>query len=101
MGKIIDITDKLSFDDNPKLRIKNKEIEVNTDAPSMLKIMGLLGSSEGAPGVNEMLKAYEIIFPENSRKILDALKLSLNDLMTVIQEAVSLVLNTGDALGEQ
>ena len=35
MGKIIDITDKLSFDGNPKLKIKDNELEVNADAPTM------------------------------------------------------------------
>lgn len=33
MAKVVDITDKLNFDDNPKLMIRGKEIEVATDAP--------------------------------------------------------------------
>ena len=28
MGKVVDITEKLTFDENPKLRIKGKELEV-------------------------------------------------------------------------
>ena len=32
MSKIVDITDKLTFDENPKLVIKGKELEVNADA---------------------------------------------------------------------
>ena len=31
MAKIVDITDKLSFDGNPKLVIKGKELEVNAE----------------------------------------------------------------------
>ena len=40
MAKIIDITEKLDFDTNPKIAIKGKEIEVNADAETVLKIMG-------------------------------------------------------------
>lgn len=46
MAKTIDITDKLAFDENPKLVIKGKELEVNADATTVLKIMGILGDGE-------------------------------------------------------
>ena len=49
MAKVIDITDRLSFEESPKLVIKGQEIGVNTDAPTMLKVMGLMG--EGKQGV--------------------------------------------------
>ena len=41
MGKVIDITEKLSFEDNPKLKVKGKVFEVNADASTMLKVMQL------------------------------------------------------------
>lgn len=44
MGKVVDITDKLSFDGNPKLRIRGIEVEVNADAPTMLKVMSVMGN---------------------------------------------------------
>ena len=50
MGKVIDITEKLTFEGNPALVIKGKHLEVNADAPTMLKVMGLMGGAE--PGVN-------------------------------------------------
>lgn len=62
MAKIVDITDKLSFDGNPKLVIKGKELEVNADAPTMLKVMGLLRNDD--PGVQEVLDAYDMMFQE-------------------------------------
>lgn len=40
MAKVVDITDKLSFDENPKIKIKGVEYEVNADARTMLEIMG-------------------------------------------------------------
>lgn len=93
MAKIIDITDKLSFDGNPKLKIKGKEVEVNSDAPTVLKIMGLT-TKEGNHAEN-MAEACDILFPAESREILDDLKLSFNDFITVIQCAIETI--TGEA----
>ena len=98
MAKIVDITDKLSFDGNPKLVIKEKELEVNADAPTMLKVMGLLRNDD--PGVQEVLDAYDMMFQEKTRNEIDKMKLSFRYLMIVVQEAVSLI--TGDVgTGEQ
>ena len=98
MAKIVDIADKLSFDGNPKLVIKGKELEVNADAPTMLKVMGLLRNDD--PGVQEVLDAYDMMFQEKARNEIDKMKLSFRDLMIVVQEAVSLI--TGDVgTGEQ
>ena len=48
MAKVIDITEKLDFDTNPKIAIKGKEIEVNADAETVLKIMGEFGDKDDA-----------------------------------------------------
>ena len=42
MARKVDITDKLSFEGNPSLVIKGEVLEVNADAPTMLKVMGLM-----------------------------------------------------------
>ena len=42
MARKVDITDKLTFEGNPSLLIKDKELEVNSDAPTMLKVMNLM-----------------------------------------------------------
>ena len=98
MAKIVDITDTLSFDGNPKLVIKGKELEVNADAPTMLKVMGLLRNDD--PGVQEVMDAYDMMFQEKTRNEIDKMKQSFRDLMIVVQEAVSLI--TGDVgTGEQ
>ena len=36
--KIVDITEKLNFDENPVLKVKDVTIEVNSDAATVLKI---------------------------------------------------------------
>lgn len=97
MAKRVDITDKLKFDENPALVIKGQELEVNTDAPTMLKIMNLM--TEDGVEINQINEAYALIFPEDSRKKIEDMKLSVNDWITVVQEAMALV--TGEvSLGE-
>ena len=54
MGKRVDITDKLSFDGNPALVIQGKELEVNADAPTMLKVMALMDAED--PGAQEIME---------------------------------------------
>ena len=99
MGKVVDITDKLTFDGNPKLKIKGVELEVNADAPTMLKVMGLMGSED--PGVQEILDTYELMFPDKSKEEIKKLGLNFQDLIVVVQEAVSLIAGEGSSQGER
>ena len=69
MARKVDITDKLSFEGNPSLVIKGKAIEVNA----------------------EILEAYDMMFPEKSKKEIERMKLGFNDLIIVVQEAVQLI----------
>lgn len=98
MAKVADITDKLSFDGNPALMIKGKKLEINADAPTMLKVMGIMADE---PGVSEILKAYDLILPEKSKKEIEKLSLNFNDLVVVIQEAVALIIGEVSGQGEQ
>lgn len=88
MAKKIDITEKLTFDGNPSLVIKGKVLEVNADAPTVLKVMGL---TESNPGAHEILEAYEMMFPEKSKKDMEKMKLGFKDLIIVVQEAIQLI----------
>ena len=100
MAKIIDITDKLTFDGNPSLKIRGKVLEVNADAPTMLTVMGLMGN--GDPGPKEIVDMYEMMFPEKSQREIEKMKLNFNDLVTVVEAAVGLIIDTdGDGRGEQ
>lgn len=99
MAKVIDITEKLTFDDNPSLKIKGKILEVNADAPTMLKVMNFMG--QDGLELDRVNDAYELIFPEKSRKEIEKMKLSMNDWMIVVQEAMNLVIGEDDNRGEQ
>lgn len=68
--KIVDITEKLSFDENPVLKVKDVTVEVNSDAATVLKIMGVFSKGTSA---KEVLAVYELIFNEKDRKKIDKL----------------------------
>lgn len=95
MAKVVDITDKLSFDENPKIKIRGVELDVNSDAESMLKLMGALSNmSEG----EATLEAYNLLFSEEDRKKISDMKLKFKDFKTLIEYAITLV--TGESEGE-
>lgn len=91
---IVDITEKLNFEENPKLVICGEELEVNSDAETMLKLMGVF--SNGFDSLDSINAALSLIFTDADRKKLgkikkDGKKLSSKALMTIIQEAINLL----------
>lgn len=99
MSKIIDITDKLDFDGNPKIKIKNQEIEVNADASTMLKIMGVLGDKD-EPGPKEVMDMYNLMFDPPERKKIEKMNLRFKDFTMVVYTAIGLI-QGDDTPGEQ
>ena len=59
MSRKVDITEKLSFEVNPYLVIKGHELEVNADAASVLRVMGIISANDD-PGLKEMLSLIHI-----------------------------------------
>ena len=98
MSKIVDITDKLSFDTNPVLKVKDQSIEVRSDAETMLKIMGLFGGDKNE--VEAAVGAAELIFSEKDQKKIAKMGLQMKDYMILIQEAMKLAMGEEDG-GEQ
>lgn len=88
--KKIDITEKLDFDSKQCIVIKGREIYVNSDAPTILRVMGMM-NGDGSASPEVILKVYELLFTEKGREELDKLKLSFRDLVIVVQEAMTLV----------
>jgi len=94
MAKTVDITEKLSFEENPKIKVKNTICEVNSDAPTMLKLMQVVGNGDSL-SPNDIVTMYELVFSESERKKIDKLKLQFNDFQVVVMSAIGLV--TGDS----
>lgn len=93
MAKVIDITEKLSFEDNPRLRIRDAELEVRADAKTVLEIMGVLGDK---PTSKNVLACLDLLLSEADRKKLDGLKLSFQDYLQVITQAMELATGDGE-----
>lgn len=98
MSKLIDITDKLSFEEKPKFTVKGIEFEANNDAITVLKVTAIMS---GETTINDILKAYEMLFDEENQKKIETLKLSMNDFMSlVIEVAMSVMGNEEEPEGE-
>ena len=95
MSKIIDITDKLNFEEKPKLIIKGEEITVNDNAAGILRIIPML--DDITPG--KVGKICSILFSDEDIEKIERLDLSFKDFSTVIQQAIAAVTG-GDDEGE-
>lgn len=98
MSKIIDITNKLNFEEKPKILVKGTEIEVNNDAISFIKAIALFDSENGVSS-SDLLSALELLFDEKNREKIAKLHLSFADLSTVIKSATELIADD-DSEGE-
>lgn len=98
MSKIIDITNKLNFEEKPKILVKGTEIEVNNDAISFIKAIALFDSENGVSS-SDILSALELLFDEENREKIAKLHLSFADLSTVIKTAIELIADN-DSEGE-
>lgn len=87
MSKVVDITDKISFDENPKIMVKGEMLEVNADAETMLKIMGAF---QNKGSIEASLEAYELLFSEKDRKKISKMKPQFKDFMKIIEIAMNL-----------
>lgn len=100
MSKLIDITEKLNFEGKPHLKIKDQTIEVNNSATAGLKVVALLEEAKEKITVGVILQLYNLIFDAGSRKKIDSLELSMDDLATVVLEGTNILMKTGGTAGE-
>ena len=94
MRKTIDITEKLSYEENPEIIIKGEKIKVNDSAETVLRIMGVLSEGENT-GPKEIMEICNMIFSEEDKKKIGSLKLNFKDFQTIINTAIELI--TGDS----
>lgn len=99
MARVVDITDKLSFDENPVIRIKGEELEVQSGAENMLRILGLFDSEKTE--VHAAVEAAELMFNDRDKKKIARMKLQIGDYMQLIKEAINVALDADDSQGEQ
>ena len=96
---IYSLTEKLQFEDNPKLQIKDKVLTIKSDAETVLKLMDVVNTKGEVEGA---LEAANLLFSAKDKKTLDALKLSMSDYTIVIATAMALAVgeNPDEQAGE-
>lgn len=93
MSKILDITDKLSFEENPKIKIKDVELEIDASAENLLKVMA---HASDDPSVKDVMEMCKFIFTKESKEKLDGLKLNFTDYAEVVMSAIGLASGNSD-----
>lgn len=86
---IYSLTEKLNFEDNPVIKIKDKKIEVKADAETVLSLLDVL-QAEGE--MQASIEAAKLLFSEKDQKTIKSLKLKFDDYLTLITTAISLAL---------
>lgn len=94
--KVIDITEKLNFEEKPKIKIKDVEITVNNRAVSILKLMPKLNKANVS--LDDIMDTINELVSEEDIKKLESLDLNLEDFITFFKSAIELI--TGDIEGE-
>ena len=90
MSKVIDITDKLNFEESPKIMIKGESYTVNDSAETMLRMLALFDDKSEAEAIPE---AFGLIFSEDDRAKIQKLNLNFKDFTTLIECAMELIQN--------
>ncbi len=96
MSKLIDITDKLNFEEKPSVRVKNVDLAINNDAVSMLKVAALFEDGNGKS--KDVIEMYHLLFDESEREKIEKLKLNMHDFNALISESTKIA--TGDLTDE-
>lgn len=97
MSKLIDITDKLNFEEKPSVRVKNVDLAINNDAVSMLKVAALFEDGNGKS--KDVIEMYHLLFDESEREKIEKLKLNMHDFNALISESAKIA--TGDLTDEE
>lgn len=96
MSKIIDITDKLNFEEKPIIKVKDVEIKANNDAVTMLKVIALFDNDGKGMSVKNVLDIYNLLFDKENQQKIESLKLSFEDFSTLVVNAAQTVINDNE-----
>lgn len=96
MSKLIDITDKLNFEEKPSVRVKNFDLAINNDAVSILKLAAIFEDGNGKS--KDVIEMYHLLFDESEREKIEKLKLNMHDFNALISESAKIA--TGDLTDE-
>ena len=95
--KNYNLTEKLDFDGNPTITIKDETIEVKADAMNVLEVLASAEKSDA-----EFVKTgFELLFSEEDKEKIKSFKFKTKDFVKVIRTAFSLAMgNNPEEKGE-
>ena len=91
------LTEKLKWNDDPVLIIRDTEMTINSDAETVLQLMDIMANRGEMQGAME---ALNLLLGEKQMKKLKALRLKIDDYMTVVRTAVQLAMGNDPGEGE-
>ena len=83
------LTDKLKFNEPPKVEIKGKVLTINNSATNVLQLMDIVSTLGEVAGAKAIL---ETLFNEKDRKTIEKLNLSMDDFSTLCEVCMDLAL---------
>lgn len=86
---VYSLTEKLNFEKDPQIQIKDKTITVKSDAETALKLVDIL-DREGE--MRASIKASELLFSAKDYKTITSLGLSMRDYSILLRTAIALCL---------
>lgn len=86
---IYNLTEKLKFDEDPKLVIKGTELTIKSDAETVLQLMDVMTQKGEIAAAKE---AWDLLLSPADRKKLSALKLKTGDFLMAMKTAVQLAM---------
>ena len=87
--KKYNMTEKLAFDENPVITIKDVDIEITADAKVILQVASAMETEETFKAVSV---AYDLLFSDSEKKKIDKLQLKAGDFTKCINAAVILAM---------
>ncbi len=90
--KVIDITEKLNFEEKPKIKIRDVEITINNSAETVLKAMPLLNKGK----TENILEVISLLVPKDNMEKLSKLDLSFEDFTIFIESAIKLITGSSE-----
>ena len=84
--KSYNLTDKMDFESNPTIQIKDTKLTVQSDAQTVLKVVSIM--DEAPDNFTGMMKAYGVIFSSADQKKIEKLKRSAHDFQVLVNAAL-------------
>lgn len=83
------LSDKLKFNSPPQIEIKGKKLTIDNSAITVLKVMDIVTEKGELAGTRAV---FELLFSKKDQKIIEDLKLSIEDYTTLAEIVIDLAL---------